>query len=61
MNVHVRGRHAFMLLFFYGSCFTNYDLYYEVIHGIYLLFMFCENKKFILVYLYFPHKHLWLV
>ena len=35
------------------------DLYYEVIHGIcFFYFMFCEIKKFILVYLYFSHMRL---
>ena len=59
------------------SCFTNYDtlvmtyimrlflVYVFYIMRLFMVyvfyFMFCENKKFILVYLYFPHMHLWFV
>ena len=69
--VHVRGRHCFyifmflillMIMFlFHKLWYIGYDLYYEVIHGICLYFLFCENKKFILVYLYFPYMRLWFV
>ena len=50
----------FMFLFylFLCSCFTNYDtlvmIYIVRLFMVYVFyFMFCENKKFILVYLYF--------
>ena len=47
---------------FIVSCFTYgtlvINLYYEVIHGICLLFYVMENQEIILVYLYFPHMHL---
>ena len=38
MNLHVRGRHAFMLLFFYGSCFS-YVLVSQTMIYIMRLFM----------------------
>ena len=61
--VYVRGRHyALWFVSFIVSCFTYgtlvIDLYYEVIHGICLLFYVLWNQEFALVYLYFPHMRL---
>ena len=70
--VHDRGRHIFQVLVFLCflfylclcSCFINYDTlvmtYIMRLFMVYVFyFMFCENNKFILVYLYFPRMHLW--
>ena len=38
----------FMFTFlFHKLRYIGYDLFYEVIHGICLYFLFCENRKFI--------------
>ena len=41
------------------SCFTCttliIDLYYEVIHDMSFIFLFCEIKNLFWFYLYFPH------
>ena len=47
----------FYLCFLFHIWYIDFDLYYEVIHGIYL-FMFCEIKKSIMFYLYFSHMRL---
>ena len=50
---------GFMLLhFLFHIWYIDFDLYYEVIHGICLLFYVCEIKKLIMFYLYFPHMGL---
>ena len=51
-----------LLCFIYVSCFTYGTLILIYIMRLFMVyvfyFMFCEIKKFILVYLYFPHMRL---
>ena len=51
-----------LLCFIYVSCFTYGTLIMIYIMRLFMVyvfyFMFCEIKKFILAYLYFPHMHL---
>ena len=50
------------LCFIYVSCFTYGTSILTYIMRLFMVyvfyFMFCEIKKFILVYLYFPHMRL---
>ena len=48
----------FMILFYLCSCMI-YIMRLFMVYVFY--FMFCENKEFILVYLYFLHNRLWFV
>ena len=55
----------FFIIFIIVSCFTCatliIDLYYEVIHDIYIyiyFFFFCETKNLFCFYLYLPHMRL---
>ena len=53
---------VFAFMFFYVSCFTYGTLILIYIMRLFIVyvfyFMFCEIKKFIMFYFYFPHMRL---
>ena len=49
----------YVLVSYYDALVLIYIMRLFMVYVFY--FMFCENKKFILVYLYFPHIHLCFV
>ena len=61
--VYVSRRHyvfiVYTFMFLVSHCGTSVVIYIMRLFMVYVFyFMFCENKKFILVYLYFPHMRL---
>ena len=54
-DVYVRGRHYVFFISFIACATLMIDLYYEVIHDMSFIFLFCEIKNLFWFYLYFPH------